>query len=242
MPRLPRNLQFEVHKVLCLPRNLHFKVHKVPRLPRNLQFEVRKVCICYEICTWRFTKCCACHEICTWRFTTCCICYEICTWRFTKCCACHEICTSRFTKCCACHEICTSRYTCGSSDKAFCRKSASKDNIKIPKRSYRARRPPTSENNPHVEKSPLNTAPVTKAYHEICISKYKATPTPCACHKKSTLGHQSTFPFRLPRKVTTMSENARGATTRAQSRQAPAAADQILRACAVEMHFEDFET
>ena len=30
-------------------------------------------------------------------------------------------------------------------------------------------------------------------------------------------------------------------TTRAQSGQAPAAANQILRACAVQMHFEDFE-
>ena len=26
--RLPRNLHFGVHKVLCLPRNLHFKAHK----------------------------------------------------------------------------------------------------------------------------------------------------------------------------------------------------------------------
>ena len=36
------------------------------------------------------------------------------------------------------------------------------------------------------------------------------------------------FPLHLPRKVTTMSENARGATTRAQSRQAPAAGTQIF--------------
>ena len=40
---LPRNLHFEVHQVLCLPRNLHFKVHKVLWLPRNLHFEVHKV-------------------------------------------------------------------------------------------------------------------------------------------------------------------------------------------------------
>ena len=38
-----------------------------------------------------------------------------------------------------------------------------------------------------------------------------------------------------------MSENARGATTRAQSLEAPAAPTQILRACGVEMHLEDFE-
>ena len=38
-----------------------------------------------------------------------------------------------------------------------------------------------------------------------------------------------------------MCENAHGATTRAQSLEAQAAATQISRACAVEMHFEDFE-
>ena len=37
-----------------------------------------------------------------------------------------------------------------------------------------------------------------------------------------------------------MSENVHGATTRAQSRQAPAPAHQILRACTVERHFNDF--
>ena len=38
-----------------------------------------------------------------------------------------------------------------------------------------------------------------------------------------------------------MSENAHSATTRAQSRQPPATPTQILRARAVEMHFEDSE-
>ena len=38
-----------------------------------------------------------------------------------------------------------------------------------------------------------------------------------------------------------MCENAHGTTTRAQSLEAPAADTQIQRACAVEMHFEDFE-
>ena len=38
-----------------------------------------------------------------------------------------------------------------------------------------------------------------------------------------------------------MCENAHGATTGAQSLEAPAAATQTLRACAVEMHFEAFE-
>ena len=47
--------------------------------------------------------------------------------------------------------------------------------------------------------------------------------------------------MRLPRKVTIVSENAHGTTTRVQSLEAPAAPTQILRACAVEAHFEDFE-
>ena len=61
-------------------------------------------------------------------------------------------------------------------------------------------------------------------------------------HEKPTLEHQSTrFPLRLPRKVTTMCENARGATTRAQSLEAPAADTQIQRACTVGMHIDDVE-
>ena len=75
---LPRNLRFEVDKVLCLPRNLHFKI------PRGSQSAVPATKSAFQD-TSRFTKCCACHEICTSRFTKCCACYEICTSRFTKC-------------------------------------------------------------------------------------------------------------------------------------------------------------
>ena len=68
-------------------------------------------------------------------------------------------------------------------------------------------------------------------------------PIPCTCHEKSTLDQQNTrFPLRLPRKVATVPKNAQGTTTRVQSQRAPAAATQILRACAVEMHFEDFKS
>ena len=38
-----------------------------------------------------------------------------------------------------------------------------------------------------------------------------------------------------------MCENAHGTTMRAQSLEAPAADTQIQRACAVEMHVDDFE-
>lgn len=56
------------------------------------------------------------------------------------------------------------------------------------------------------------------------------------CHKKSIFDHQSTrFPFRLPRKGIT-----KHTATRAQPRKPPARA-QFLRACVVEMHFDDFQ-
>ena len=42
-------------------------------------------------------------------------------------------------------------------------------------------------------------------------------------------------------KVITKAQNAHGTTTRAWSRRAPTPTHQILRACAVEMHFEDLE-
>ena len=59
---------------------------------------------------------------------------------------------------------------------------------------------------------------------------------------KSTLEHQNTgFPLRQPRKVTAVCENAHGATTRAQSLEAPASPTQISRAYADEMHVDDFK-
>ena len=111
-----------------------------------------------------------------------------------------------------------------------------------------------SANEPHVQKSRF-TAPVTKSellddhHHAQSAApatktalRSKTAPSPCTCHEKSTLKHQNArFPLRLPRKVTTMCENAHGTTTRAQSSEAPAADTQIQQACAVEMHFEDFE-
>ena len=138
-------------------------------------------------------------------------CHEICTSRVTECCACQELCTSRVTERCACHEIC---------------------------------------NRAHLIQKSRFTAPVTKSellddhYHVQSAApatktafRSKTAPIPCACHEKSTLEHQNTrFPLRLPRKVTTLYQNARGITTRAQPLAAPAAAaTQILRACAVEM-------
>ena len=51
----------------------------------------------------------------------------------------------------------------------------------------------------------------------------------------------SKFSRSDPSHLSTVCKNAHGTTTRAPSRQALAAASQILRACAVEMHIDDFE-
>ena len=202
--------------VLCLPRNLRFEVHQVLRLPRNLHFEVHKRCACHEICTSRFTKCCACHEICTSRFTKYCACHGICTSRFTKFCACHEICTSRFTKCCACHEICKRATS-----------SRSHDSLHLSRNSELV------EDHHHVQSAALATKSAFPS---------KAAPIPCTCHEKSTLDHQNTrFPLHPPRKVTTMSENAHGTTTRAQSLEAPAAPTRFREPAQSKMHVDDFE-
>ena len=164
-------------------------------------------CACHKICASRFTKRCACHEISASRFTKRRTCREICTSRFTKRCTCHEICASRFTKRCACNEICTPRSTklkyCACHE--VC-KRATWPKVTIHCTCHKSGRledhHPVERAAPPATKSPLRS---------------KAAPICCACHQNTR------FPLRLPRKVTTMSENGRGAATRAQSRQAPAA-------------------
>ena len=113
---------------------------------------------------------------------------------------CHEICTS-----CACHEICTTKSALrGSQSTAPATKSANEPHVqKIPK--------VTTHCACHEIRAPRRSPP--KALHRCTSHETCIAPIPCACQEKSTLEHQNTrFPLRLPRKVTTMSENARGAT------------------------------
>ena len=130
------------------------------------------------------------------------------TSRFTKCCACHEICT-RFTKCCACHEICISRFTkcCACHEicmSRFTKRCACHEILR------------GSQSAAPAMKSALrglqSAAPATKAALRSNITKNrlwttKARGSPRAQEK-------------------TMSKNVHGTTTRAQLRQAPAAAKQ----------------
>ena len=105
--KAPRNVHFEVYKMLCPPRNLHFEVHKVPRLPRNLHFEVHKVlCLRGSQSAVHDTKSAlrgSQSAMCLSRNLH----FEVHSLPRKL----HEMCTSRFTKCCACHEICK-RATC----------------------------------------------------------------------------------------------------------------------------------
>ena len=118
-------------------------------------------------------------------------CHEICTLRFTKCCTCHEICASRVTECCACHEICE-------------RVTRAKSRFTAP-----VTKSELLDDHHHVQRA----APATKSAFR---SKPLRSRAPIV--EKSALEHQNArFPLRLPRKVTTMCENARGTTTRAQS-------------------------
>ena len=120
---------------------------------------------------------CVCHKICTsgsrcqgpQTFA------ETCTSRSS--CACDEICVSRSTKYCAC----VSRFTSRSPTKVIRSKSAPKDNIKMPKRSFRSRIPPKTNDRsksheslhlPRTESTSKTTAmskvpaPATKSVHQ----------------------------------------------------------------------------
>ena len=167
--------------------------------------------------TARFARCCTCHEICTSTFTKCCACREIYTARFTKRCACHEFCASRFTKCCTCHESAL-------------------------RRSPIAAPATKSANEPHVQQSRF-TAPLTKSellddHHHVQSAapamktafRSKTAPIPSTCHENrlASTKTRGKVPLRLPRKVITTCENAHGATTRAQSLEAPARGTHIV--------------
>ena len=174
----------EIHKALCLPRNLHFEAHKVLRLPRNLHFEVHKVL------------------------------------RLSQ--------NPHFEV----HKATTNSAHRGSQSAAPVTKSSLSIKIREGHRfgSLGARALLSSKNGcrrrartdpkPHVEKTGF-AAPVTRSErledHHHVQSAAPATKSallsmiPCTCHQKSTLDHQNMrFPLCLPRKVTTMSENARG--------------------------------
>ena len=138
----------------------------------------------------------------------------------------HEICTSRL-KCCVCHQICTSRFTlplslCFKVHKALrlprnlhfevhiaqpCQGVLPQKRCQRQRQDIKTkRRPPLSENDPHVQKSRF-IAPVTVTKleriedHHHVQSAAPATestfrsitaPIPCTCRENSALDHQST--------------------------------------------------
>ena len=80
------------------------------------------------------------------------------------------------------------------------------------------------------------------ACHEVCTSKEKRSD-PLRLSRKADFGLPIHEVSLAPAKKSDhhVRKNARGPATRAQSRQAPAAATQILRACAVETRVDDIE-
>ena len=83
-------------------------------------------------------------------------------------------------------------------DKVFRRKNASKDNVQLPKRSFCARLPPISVNDPRVQKSQF-TAPGTKLER---IEDHRAPcPKCCACHEICISKQHRSDPLHLSRKV-----------------------------------------
>ena len=180
------------------------------------------------ICTSRFTKCCACDKICTSRFTKSALRGSPTAVRATKS-------ALRGSQSAA---PATKSALRGSQSAVPATKSALQDSQSAAPATKSARRgsqsavPATkSANEPDVEKQRF-TVPVTKSelvedHHHVQSAatamktavRSKTAPIPCACHDQSTLDHENTrFLLRLPRKVTTMCENAHGATTRAQSK------------------------
>ena len=181
---------------------------------------------------------------CECRVRSGCACLKICTSRFTKCCACHDLHFEVHHALCLPRNlhlevrqvlhlprnlhIEAHRQSAAPATKSALRGSPSAVPTKsLPRGSLSAVSATKSANEPHVQKSRF-TAPVTKSellddHHHVQSAapatktafRSKTAPIPCTCHEKSTLEHQNTrFSLRLPRKVTTMYQNAHGTTTR----------------------------
>ena len=135
----------------------------------------------------------------------------------------HEICISKFIKYCTYHEICTSRFikccTCHEHCMSRFSKCCISHELCAPRRSP--------------------SCPKCCTCHESCISN---TSDPFHLLRKIDFGiPKYEISFVPAKKIITMCENAHGTTTRVQSLETLAAHTQILRACAIEMHFEDFK-
>ena len=129
---------------------------------------------------------------------------------------------SRFTRCCACHEICTSRST---------KVLRVQRNLHFKVR--QVRRLPHNLQTSHVSKSHDSLRPSRNLRSSTITTMSKVLHLPRKLHfevKQLQSLAPVRFPLRLPRKVTSMYQNAHGATTttRVQSLEAPAAGPQIL--------------
>ena len=172
---------------------MHFKVRKLlnPHSPQSTAPATKsapqgpsKYCHCHETCTSRSIKVLPLPRNLHFKV------HQVLRLPRNKS-ACHVVCTSRSTKSCACHKICafqgpqSTKSTHQDSHRAAlpkrftARALTSKDNMKMPKRSFRSRLPPTSQSNPACPKVTTHCS-----CHEIRAHR-RPPPCPkhCACHE-----------------------------------------------------------
>ena len=241
--------------LLCFPRDLHLKVNKIPRLARNLHtmpatksapqgpqraapatksalqdFKVDKLLHLPQ------GPHCKVHN--------------------TLRCACHKICTSRSTKYCACHELCTSRSTLrGPQSAAPATKSARQDShhAALPRRRLRQHQDAKTRvflrclNIRATARKSRLTAPATNTKYVLTTTMSKVLHLPRNLYIDIK-------PLRSPAPVTksTLDQVSVASATKGDHHVRKCArhhnesavsksTQQILRACAVEVHFEDLE-
>ena len=158
MLRLARNLHFKVY-VLLLLRNLHCKVHKVLRMPRNLRFKL--------LTALRLSRNHTKSALQGPQSAAPSLKSDIEGQQNIEPATKKDTCKEKFTSC--------------SPAKVFCSKNPSNDITKMPNPSFRSRLPPTSENEPHAQRSRFTVPATESARRSITV------PISCACHEKSTL-------------------------------------------------------
>ena len=203
---LPRNLHFEVHKVLCLLRaslgqaNQNFFLSSLPSHPQTMSFVTRQK----RLEQWTATA-----TFATARMSI-----------FTATRSMETVLTSD-SRSQSVHDLCwkpASWFSCLLLKKAL--QTAVRQFHPVEQwcdfqsRNFHKVLPATkSAIEPHVQKSPF-TEPVTKSelfndHHRVQSAvpasksafRSKTAPIPCACQEKSTLDHENTrYPWRLPRK------------------------------------------
>ena len=250
--RLPQNLHFEVHKALHLPRNLHFKVHQVLYLLRNLHFEVPKVLRLPQNLHFKVHK--VLHLPRKLHFE---VHQEL---RLPRNLHHQALCLPRNLHFKVHKALRLPRNLHFKVHQALYQPRNLHFEVhqvlRLPQNlHFEVHKVLHLLRNLHIEghrvlclPQNLQTSHMPKSHDSLHLSRNLSSSRMTTMSKVLRAPRKVDFgapkheaSLAPPRKVTTMCKNACGTTTRAQSLEAPAAATQTLRACAVEMHFDDFE-